>query len=216
MLLVQTNPLHFQKISKHHHEPKIKKDKSKSKIEKFKSDSKKHKEKHAKHKLENSKEKMKSARSSEDTKTKIMMCPGCKKTFMSQSVLEEHMKTHDDLEIVSCAKCPFKALSQQQMQKHMLTHQQRIEQQSRPYPCPYCPARQADRSSFLLHQKTLHPGMKVFDNVMNAKVVLEDCRVRTKCWKSVFVIHNSDDEVWQEWRSAVPVFLNEERTWKIS
>ncbi|XP_066967046.1 zinc finger and BTB domain-containing protein 14-like [Macrobrachium rosenbergii] len=166
-----------KKVPKHH-DTKFKKGKCKSKIEKLKSDMKKQKEKLAKNKMENLKEKVKSVRNTDDTKTKIMMCPGCKKTFMCQSVLEDHMKTHDDLEIVSCAKCPFKALSQQQMQKHMLTHQQRIEQKSRPYQCPYCPARQVDRSSFLRHQKTLHPDKKLLDSVMNAKVVLEDCKYK--------------------------------------
>ncbi|KAK7068467.1 hypothetical protein SK128_021327 [Halocaridina rubra] len=158
-------PVLIKKISKHH-DPRC--NKGKCQIEKPKSDSKRDKEK-----AKNGKGKEVRR---EDKKMRIMMCPGCKKTFMNQSVLEEHMKTHPDLEIVNCSKCSFKALSKLQMKKHLLTHEHELEKKSRPFHCPYCPARQKDRTSFLVHQKTLHPGKKVVN--MSPRVVLEEMKLK--------------------------------------
>lgn len=90
---------------------------------------------------------------------KIYACKNCNKTFGEPVQLEKHMVVHIEEKLLSCPECPYRTLSKVTLSKHILTHVKK-----KAYSCPYCPDRHCLEKQHVLHQRRMHPKMKVVIN----------------------------------------------------
>nr|XP_053630357.1 zinc finger protein 236-like [Cherax quadricarinatus] len=90
---------------------------------------------------------------------KIYACKNCNKTFGEPVQLEKHMVVHIEEKLLSCPECLYRTLSKVTLSKHILTHVKK-----KAYSCPYCPDRHCLEKQHVLHQRRMHPQMKVVIN----------------------------------------------------
>lgn len=84
-------------------------------------------------------------------------CPSCSKTFMENSFLITHIRSHTGKQPFNCKNCKkgFKS------KKELSNHEESIHGDIKKYRCTKCPAKYSNYNSLKVHQK-VHSGKKPY------------------------------------------------------